>query len=117
MLDFQAVNTLTPSYNPDDYPPPQPETEPADDGLEYYIDALDEWHDGIIDAMTAVDAAISAGQISAEDVEVMEYQKVLPPPGLPPCRPRTADHELLHRRSRPIPRPSQIYQRQIASSH
>jgi len=76
MLDFQAVNTLTPSYNPDDYPPPEPETEPADDGLEYYIDALDEWHDGIIDAMTAVDAAISAGQISAEDVEVMEYQKV-----------------------------------------
>ncbi|MCY3916327.1 MAG: hypothetical protein OXG49_09995 [Chloroflexi bacterium] len=76
MLDFQAVNTLTPSYNPDDYPPPQPETEPADDGLEYYIDALDEWHDGIIDAMTAVDAAISAGQISAEDMEVMEYQKV-----------------------------------------
>ena len=76
MLDFQAVNTLTPSYKPDDYPPPEPETEPADDGLEYYIEALDEWHDGIIDAMTAVDAAISAGQISAEDVEVMEYQKV-----------------------------------------
>ncbi len=65
MLDFQAVNTLLPSYKPDDYPPPEPETEPADEGLEYYVEALDEWHDGIIDAMTAVDAAIRAGQISA----------------------------------------------------
>ena len=78
MLDFQAVNTLVPSYNPDDYPPPEPETEPADEGLEYYIDALDtaQPYEDIISAMAAVDAAISAGETDAEDIEVMEYQKV-----------------------------------------
>lgn len=78
IMDFEAVNTLAPSYKPDDYPPPAPETEPADEGLEYFVDALDTWqpYDGIIDAMADVDAAISAGQISADDVEVMEYHKV-----------------------------------------
>ena len=78
MMDFQAANTLLPSYNPDDYPPPEPKTEPADEGLEYYIDALDtaQPYDDIISAMAAVDTAISAGETAAEDIEVMEYQKV-----------------------------------------
>ena len=115
-LEIEAVNTLTPSYKPDDYPPPQPETEPADEGLEYYIDALDEWHDGIIDAMTAVDAAISAGQISAEDVEVMEYQKVYRRMDY-----RQADHErqiMNYYTGDPDQYPDHPeYQTQIASSH
>ena len=78
MLEFQAVNTLLPSYNPDDYPPPEPATEPADEGIEIYIDALDsaQPYEDIISAMADVDAAISAGDTTADDIEVMEYQKV-----------------------------------------
>ena len=78
MLDFQAVNTLVPSYKPEDYPPPAPATEPADEGLEYYVEALDtaQPYDDIISAMDDVDAAISAGETTADDIEVMEYQKV-----------------------------------------
>ncbi|MCY3780029.1 MAG: hypothetical protein OXG78_06955 [Chloroflexi bacterium] len=117
MMDFQAVNTLTPSYQPDDYPPPEPETEPADEGLEYYVDALDsaQPYDDIIDAMADLDAAISAGVISAEDVEVMEYQKVFRRMDY-----RQADHErqiMNYYKGDPDQYPTHPeYQQQIASS-
>ena len=87
-MEFQAVNTLVPSYNPDDYPPPEPAPEPGDEGLEIYVDTLDLFCADIIEAMAAVDAAISAGEITADDIQVMEYQKVY-------CRMdyRQVDHE------------------------
>ena len=58
--------------------PPAPKTESADEGLEYYVDELDsaQPYDTIVEAMAAVDAAISTGAITAKDVEVMEYQRV-----------------------------------------
>ena len=57
--------------------PDMPAYASGDGPPEFYIDALDEFHDDIIDAMTAVDAAIAAGDLLPQNVEISEARRMV----------------------------------------